>query len=235
MTKEEVLHALELLGSAATKKIYMRHGAREPFFGVKVGDLKKWQKKIGQDQALALALYNTGNSDAMYLAGLIADPLQMREKDLDHWVKKAYWYMLSEYTVAWVAAESKVGYKVAMRWIHAKEERIAAAGWATLANIVAIQPDEALDIDALRKLLSQVSKGIHQAQNRVRYAMNSFVIAVGCYVAGLTQESLLAAEQIGTVKVDMGETSCQVPLASTYIVKVQKQGRIGKKKKQARC
>ena len=87
MTKEEVLHALELLGSAATKKIYMRHGAREPFFGVKVGDLKKWKKKIGQDQALALALYNTGNSDAMYLAGLIEIFIELFFHIISHFIQ----------------------------------------------------------------------------------------------------------------------------------------------------
>src|SRR5947209_7953223 len=50
----------------------MKHGAREPFFGVKIEDLKKIQKRIKKDYQLALDLYATGISDAMYLAGLIA-------------------------------------------------------------------------------------------------------------------------------------------------------------------
>lgn len=235
MTKEQVLHELALLGSSQTKKIYQRHGAREPFFGVKVGDLKKIQKKIKQDHTLALDLYASGNSDAMYLAGLIADPSQMTMKDLDQWLKKAYWYMLSEYTVAWVAAESNIGYKAAMKWINAKEEMTAAAGWATLSSIVAIRDDAMLEVPALQKLLTKVGKEIHQAKNRVRYTMNGFLIAVGSYVAPLTQEALQVAHEVGVVKVDMGKTSCQVPLASTYIKKVQMRGGIGKKKRQARC
>lgn len=235
MTKEEVLHALSWLGTPSTKKIYARHGAREPYFGVKVGDLKTLQKKIKQDHGLALALYESGNSDAMYLAGLIADPAQMTEKDLDRWVKHAYWYMLSEYTVAWVAAESRVGYKVGIKWIKAKEEMVAAAGWATLSNVVALREDSKLDMAALRELLVKVGKEIHKAKNRVRYTMNGFVIAVGSYVKELTQEALLTAEEIGTVKVDMGETSCKVPLASAYIQKVAMRGAVGKKRKQARC
>ena len=51
----------------------LRHGAKEPFYGVKVGDLKPIQKRIKKDHALALALYDTGVSDAMYLAALIAE------------------------------------------------------------------------------------------------------------------------------------------------------------------
>jgi 3-methyladenine DNA glycosylase AlkD len=69
MTKAEVMKELQSLGSEATKAILSKHGAREPFFGVKVEDLKKVMKKIKNDQQLAMELYETGNSDAMYLAG----------------------------------------------------------------------------------------------------------------------------------------------------------------------
>ena len=37
------------------------------------------------------------------------------------------------------------------------------------------------------------------------------------------------------VSVDMGDTACQVPLASAYIEKIEAMGRIGKKRKTMRC
>ncbi len=37
-----------------------------------------------------------------------------------------------------------------------------------------------------KQLLERVEKTIHDAPNHVRYGMNSFVIAVGCYVKELT-------------------------------------------------
>jgi 3-methyladenine DNA glycosylase AlkD len=85
MTRDDVMAELARLGGEPTKKTLMRHGAREPFFGVKVGDLKVLQKKIKKDHALALALYDTGNSDAMYLAGLVADPAKMTKAQLRRW------------------------------------------------------------------------------------------------------------------------------------------------------
>jgi len=45
MTLHEVMRELEAMGNEQTKKIFLRHGAKEPFFGVKVGDLKKIVKK----------------------------------------------------------------------------------------------------------------------------------------------------------------------------------------------
>ena len=87
MTAKDVLAQLKVLGTEQTKKTHMRHGAKEPFFGVKVADLKVLQKKIKTDHALALDLYATGNSDAMYLAGMIADPAAFTKADLQKWVK----------------------------------------------------------------------------------------------------------------------------------------------------
>ena len=73
MQLAEIMQQLEAWGSEQTKKTLMRHGAREPLFGVKVGDLKKIEKKVKKNHQLAMQLYDTGNADAMYLAGLIAD------------------------------------------------------------------------------------------------------------------------------------------------------------------
>ena len=132
MTAQEVLDELKTLGKPSIKKVLINHGAREPFFGVSTEDLKKIQKRIKKDHALALELYETGISDAMYLAGLIVDDARMTRKDLNRWVKGAYWYLLSESTVPWVAAEGPHGWAMGLEWIESKTEAIAAAGWSTL-------------------------------------------------------------------------------------------------------
>lgn len=235
MTVDDVLKELETYGNEGTKKVLVKHGAKEPFFGVKVQDLKKIQKKVKKDHELSLVLYKTGNSDAMYLAGLIADEKKINKDHLQDWVENAYWYMISEYTVPWIAAESEFGFEMGMKWIDSKEEMIAAAGWSTLASLASIKTDDTLDIDAYSALLDRVEKNIHNAQNRVRYTMNGFVISVGSYISGLTDKANLTATAIGKVSVSMGNTACKVPLAKDYIKKVADKNRIGKKRKQARC
>src|SRR5262245_38535949 len=137
MTADDIVAELRSLGSESIKKVLLKHGAREPFFGVKVEDLKKIQKRIKMDYQLALDIYDTGISDAMYLAGLIADDARMTKKDLQRWVDQAYWSMISEYTVPWVASGSKHGHELALKWIESKKESIAGAGWATLSSLVA--------------------------------------------------------------------------------------------------
>lgn len=233
MTVKEVLAELETLGNPGTKKILMKHGAKEPFFGVKTGDLKKIQKKIKKNHQLSLELYKTGNSDAMYLAGLIADEKTISKVDLNAWVKAAYWNMLSEYTVAWITAESNHAWELAMEWIDSDQANIAACGWSTLANYAALKADEDLDIDAYSQLLDRVAKDLQSSPNRVRYTMNGFVISTGGYIRSLAEKALETADKVGSVSCEMGQTACKVPAARPYIQKMMDRGI--KKKKKARC
>lgn len=235
MTAKEVLDQLQSFGNEQTKKTLLKHGAQEPFFGVKVQDLKKILKKTKKNHELSLELYATGNSDAMYLAGLMADENKITEEQLDAWVDKAYWYYLSEYAVPWVAAETDYGFEIGLKWITSERENVAAAGWATLAYYAAVNVDDSLDLDKYSSLLDTIQGEIHNAQNRVRYVMNGFVIAVGSYIAPLTEKSKKVAAAIGKVSVDVGGTSCKVPLATDYIDKVINKGKVGVKRKTARC
>src|SRR6187399_1789955 len=133
MTAKTILEEIKPLGSQSHKKILFNHGVKEPCFGVKIGDLKKIQKRIKKDYQLALDLYDTGVYDAMYLAGLIADDAKMTKADLRHWMAKATHGPLGGSTVAWVAAGSPQGRELALEWIESKDQFVAEAGWSTLS------------------------------------------------------------------------------------------------------
>ncbi len=235
MSAAAILAELKSLGSDSIKNVLMKHGARVPFFGVKVADLKRIQKRIKKDYQLALDLYATGNSDAMYLAGLIADDEKMTKKDLQRWADGAYWSMLTGYTVPWVAAGSLHGWELALKWIDSTKENVASVGWCTLGCIVSMEDDADLDVAALKKLLDRVEKEIHRHSTRLAYAMNTFLISVGAYVNPLSAEAVAAAKRIGKVECDMGDTSCRVPYAPDYIKKCIARGSLKKKKKTCKC
>jgi DNA alkylation repair enzyme len=235
MTTEQIMKELEKKGSESIRKIFLNHGAKGPMFGVKVGDLKVIQKKVKKDHQLAMELFGTGIYDAMYLAGLIADESKMSKKDIQQWAEKSPSHGISEYTVAWVAAESDYGWELGMKWIDSPKETIASSGWNTLSGIIAMKPDKELDIALIKKLMQRIIKEIHSAPNRVRYTMNGFVIGVGGYIKELTKEAIEVSKKIGDVYVDMGGTACKVPSAPDYIKKMEARGSIGKKKKTVKC
>ncbi|TBX69921.1 DNA alkylation repair protein [Flavobacterium silvisoli] len=235
MTVAEIMTELEVKGSDNIKKIFLKHGVKEPFFGVKIEYLKALEKKIKKDHALALQLYATGNADAMYLAGLISDDDKMTRKDLQTWAQQAISTNISTYTLPWVAAGSSLGFELALQWIEAKEEHIAVAGWATLSGMAALKEDVELDLVVYKKLLHRAGAEIHSARNSEKQAMNSFIIAVGTYIVALNEEAKAVADSIGTVRADMNGTACKVPLASDYIQKAIDKGIVGRKKKKLKC
>ncbi len=236
MTAEEIVEELKPLGRESYKRVLIPHGIREPFFGVKIEDMKaRFQKKIKMDYKLALDLYDTGIYDAMYLAGLIADDAKMTKANLKHWAKGAYCGALAQYTVPWVASGSPHGHDIAVEWIESTKELVAVAGWSTFSSLMATKDDSDLDTTELARLLTRIGKTIHDQPNLVRYVMNGFVIAAGSYVVTLTELALAVADKVGTVHVDMGGTSCKVPTAREYIERVRTRGTIGKKRRSAKC
>ena len=236
MNVTEIMQYLEANGSDSIKKILLKHGVKEPLFGVKVEYLKPIQKKVQKDYQLAKDLFATGNADAMYLAGLIADDEKMTQADLQTWAEQATSNNISEYTVPWVTAGNPHGFDLAMEWIDNPLEHIAASGWSALSNMVALRPDSELDLDKLRMLLKQAEQNIRSSEDRVAYHMNSFIISIGSYVAELAEEAREIANKIGAVTIDMNGTACKVPVATDYIKKVwDKQGGVAPKRKNVKC
>jgi 3-methyladenine DNA glycosylase AlkD len=231
----QVMTELEKKGSEQTRKTFARHNAPSNMFGVKVADLKVIAKKIKGEQDLACELYDTGNADAQYLAGIMADGSKMNKRQLQSWAKNASWHMVGEYSVPGVACESPHARELAIKWIGSKNESIASCGWCTYSGVIAVTPDDELDLAEVKELLNRVVSEIDNAPNRVRYTMNGFVISVGTYVKPLLKQAKAAAKKIGKVSVDMGGTACKVPLATDYIEKVEGMGRVGKKRKTIKC
>jgi 3-methyladenine DNA glycosylase AlkD len=236
-TVAAIMSELKKKGKEQTRKIYARHGMDpERLYGVSVADMKVIAKSIKGDQALACQLYETSIMDAMYLAGMVADGSKLSKAQLNKWAKSAVGLqMISEYTVPWLTVENAAARELALEWMKSKEPAIAASGWCTYAGLLSLRPDEDLDLREIEALLGRVPKEIGSVPNRVKYTMNYFVIAVGSYVKPLLQKAKAIAREIGTVTVDMGETECKVPVATAYIEKVEKMGRVGRKRKTLRC
>lgn len=234
MTATDIVEELRLLANEKSKKSWMNYGAKEPCLGVKVEDMKKIQKRVKKDYQLALDLYDTGIADIQYLAGLVTDDAKMTTADLQKWIENANGDWVAEYMVPWVASESPHGRAIALNWIESANETIASAGWQTYSSLAAIKADADLDLAEIEQLLQRVAASIHEQPDRVKTAMNSFVVGIGCYVLPLHQIAVDAAHGIGKTAIDL-EGSCKIPSASDQIKKFETRSAIGKKRKTAKC
>lgn len=235
MNIDEVMHELEALGKERTKKIYMSNGAHEPVFGVATGAMKPIVKKIKINQSLAEELYATGNYDAMYFAGIIADPKAMTEADYDRWMDTAYFYMLSDYVVAVTLSESDIAQEVADKWIASGEELRMSAGWSCYCWLLGNRKDVEFSESKILSMLDVVKNTIHDAPARTQSAMNNFLSTVGISYKPLHEEAVEIAKLVGIVEMKRDEKKSSFLNASENIQKQIDRGKIGFKRKYVRC
>lgn len=212
-TRSGVMDELESLGKPHTAKIYGRHGVTGETFGVSYADLSELQKRIGTNHALALKLWKTKVHDAQVLATKVANSETMTKAEINGWVNDAGNYVITD-AISALAARMKAGLALSLKWIDSKDEWTSAAGWGAI-SVLAM--NGGLDVPTARQLLKRIVRDIHSAKNRTRHTMNSALIAIGGSMDELRDEAIAAAEAIGKVEVDHGETGCTTPDAIAYI------------------
>jgi len=235
MDLETVMQELEALGKERTKKIYMSNGALEPLFGVATGQMKPIAKKIKQNQPLAEQLYNTGNYDAMYFAGVIADPKAMTEADFERWIDAAYFYMLSDYVVAVTLAETDIAQEVADKWIASGEELKMSAGWSCYCWLLGNRRDSEFSEEKIANMLELVKNTITDAPERAKSAMNYFMYTVGVSYVPLHDKAVETAKAVGPIEMIRDNKKNSVLHAFENIQKEVDKGRVGFKRKYVRC
>jgi 3-methyladenine DNA glycosylase AlkD len=218
MHHKQVLSELKSLGTAQNRKVYARHGVQSAMYGVSYANLGKLKKKIKVDHGLALKLWGSRNHDARILATMIADPAQTREADLDAWAKEMDNYVITD-AFSGLASRTPHMHSKMKKWTRSKQEWIASAGW-NLVTQAALR-DAGLPNAYFEECLETIEQNIHKSKNRVRYAMNGALIAIGMRNAQLEKKAVAAAKRVGTVEVDHGETGCKTPDAVTYIQKAK--------------
>ncbi|WHY69932.1 DNA alkylation repair protein [Neobacillus sp. SuZ13] len=235
MDFEMVMQELDALGKERTKKIYISNGAHEPLYGVATGAMKPLAKKIKKNQPLADQLYATGNYDAMYFAGIIADPMIMTEADFERWIDGAYFYMISDYVVAVTLAETDIAQDVADKWIASGEELKMSAGWSCYCWLLGNRPDSEFSESKMSSMLDQVKNTIHDSPDRTKSAMNNFIYTVGISYLPLHEKAVETAKAVGPVEIKRDKKKSSILLASENIQKEIDRGKLGFKRKYVRC
>ncbi|MFT4416623.1 DNA alkylation repair protein [Fredinandcohnia humi] len=235
MDFEMVMQELEALGKERIKRTYISNGAHEPLFGVATGAMKPLAKKIKKNQPLAEQLYATGNYDAMYFAGIIADPMAMTEADFDRWMDAAYFYMLSDYVVAVTLSETDIAQVVADKWIASGEELRMSAGWSCYCWLLGNRPDAEFSASKIESMLDQVENTIQDSPDRTKSAMNNFIYTVAISYVPLHEKAVETAKAVGPVEIRRGTKKSSILLASENIQKELDRGKLGFKRKYVRC
>lgn len=215
MTFDLAMHELESLGTEATRRTYLRHGAREPLFGVRFGDLRPLARSIGTDHRLARELWASGNTDARLLACMVADPGATSDAELDAWLADIEVYFLVDAFVGVVAVRVPGVRERAERWIASDRDRTAQAGWDLVSYLATSDPE--VPDDYLEARLDDIAARMQGYGNWTRRAASNAITCIGLRDERLEAAARRTAAGMGKVAFDPGQTSCVMPDPIAYI------------------
>jgi 3-methyladenine DNA glycosylase AlkD len=220
MTLNEALKQLKALGSAKVRAQNAKGGAGDNQFGVSLGDIRVVAKKIRTDHALALALWDTGNVDAQFLAALLIEPKKLSAEAMDGMVRSISFVRVADWLNSYVVSNHPDKEALRGKWMTANDRWAARAGWQLTAGRVAKNPD-GLDLPAL---LNRIESEMAEAVPEVQWTMNNTLANIGIHVPKLRKRAIAVGEKLGIYRdypVSKGCTSPFAPIWIDYMVSRQ--------------
>jgi 3-methyladenine DNA glycosylase AlkD len=118
MRLAEVLEQLDVQGAGKSR--------------VMMGPLRAMGKSLKADHALALALWNTGRTDAMLLATMVMSPDQLTAADASAMLASASDFQVIDELTYKVVAEASCADELCREWLDSTHDLTGRAGWNLL-------------------------------------------------------------------------------------------------------
>ena len=213
MTLKEALKQLESLGNEKMRAQNTKNGAGKNQFGVKRGDIRKVAEKIKTDHELALALWQTGNVDAQFLAALVIKAKNLSADQMDRMVRSVTWVQVADWLNSYVVAQHPDKESLRQKWMTAKDPMAARAGWRLTADRVEENPD-GLDLPAL---LERIESEMGNAAPEVQWTMNSTLAQIGIHFPKYRKRAISIGETLGIYRDYPVSKGCTSPFAPIWI------------------
>jgi 3-methyladenine DNA glycosylase AlkD len=221
MNAKQALAKLEALGDEKVRKHYIKTGASDKLFGVKLGDVRKLAKEIKANHELGLELWKTENVDARMLAILLFKPKSFTADQLDELVRSVHFSRVADWVNAYVVKKHPDKEALRERWMTSDDPMAARAGWNLTYERIEKDAD-GLDLPALLDRIEAEMTGAHP---HAQWTMNFTLAAIGIHHAKLRKRALAIGKQIGLYSDYPTAKGCTSPFAPIWIEEmVKRQG-----------
>ncbi len=221
MALKEALKQLKALGTAQVRAQNAKSAAGENRFGVSLGEIRTLAKAIRTNHELALALWETGNADAQFLAALLIQPKKLSAEELDQMVCSISFVRVADWLNAYVVSKHPEKEKLRAAWMTDDDRWAARSGWHLTAERVANEP-EGLD---LRALLAHIEAEMAEAEPEVQWTMNNTLAAIGIHFTQHRKRAIAIGEKLGVYRDYPVSKGCTSPFAPIWIeAMVSRQG-----------
>ena len=178
MDADEVLAWLARTGSRRGLDAMARYGIpSDRAFGVPMGALLAFSKRLGKDHSLAGALWKTGRYEARLLAGLVDEPSRVTRKQMDSWAAAFDSWAVTDTVCFHLFARVPAAWDKARQWARSPREFVKRGGFALMASLVL--RDKAASDARFVALLPLMERGARDERNFVKKGVNWALRTVG--------------------------------------------------------
>ena len=195
MTCREIIKLLQKQYNPKNVEGMARFGiASKNTLGIAIPFLRGLAEKIGTDHALALELWETGIHEARILAGIIADPELITQKQMDSWAKDFDSWDICDCACTNLFDRSKFALKKIYQWHMRKEEFVKRASFSTIAGVTC--HNRKLGNKVFIKFFPLIKKASIDERNFVKKAVNWALRNIGKRNSALNKQALKFANTL---------------------------------------
>jgi 3-methyladenine DNA glycosylase AlkD len=192
---EDVLGRLRAMARPGGREGMARFGINpERALGVRIPELRRLARDLGQDHRLALSLWATGVHEARILASMVDDPARVTERQMDRWVRDFDSWDLCDQVCGNLFDRTPFAVGKAHTWAAGEPEFVKRAGFALMAWR-AVHQGDAPDREFL-DYLPVIERQAGDDRNYVKKAVSWALRQIGKRNRRLHRAAVSSAERI---------------------------------------
>jgi len=194
-TAEEIVLYLKSVSDSKSLAGMQRFAIKtDHALGVSIPELRKLAKSIGVNHCLSLDLWKTAIHEARILAGMIDDPAQVTEKQMESWVYGFDSWDICDQTCMNLFRKTQFAYAKAIEWSGREEEYVKRAGFV-LPACLAVH-DKQADDHKFEQFFDIIVRESTDDRNFVKKAVNWALRQIGKRNISLNTRAVEVANQI---------------------------------------
>ncbi|WP_181274625.1 DNA alkylation repair protein [Brevibacterium oceani] len=219
-TSTEVLSTLASLEDEKIRAVNQRHGDDH---AVNLTKLRAVAKDLKKNDELAAELWETGDTAARLVAILIMRPKSWSREQLEAMLRDSRVPKVHGWLVSYIVKKSPHVEALRRSWMDHSDPVVASAGWALTAERVNRRP-QGLDLPGL---LDVIEAEMADAPERLQWAMNETLAAIGIENPGLRDRAIDIGERLGVLRDYPTSPGCTSPFAPIWIREMVRRGTEG--------
>ncbi len=199
MTTQQILARLKNMGSPKVKKIKEGFAiTAKNSHGIFLTDLRKYAKKIGENDALAIELFDTDVYEARLLASMLFNPKNLTARLMDTWAKTFENWEICDTFCMNLFGKSAFTTTKALEWSKKKAEFHKRAGFVCMVQYSFTNKEAGNEV--FEKFFQVIKKHATDERTYVMKSVNWALRQIGKRNKDLFKLACALAEELSTLK-----------------------------------